>query len=302
MPEKIKVTFLGTSGMIPDARRNHPAIFLSYKNEGILFDCGEGTQIQFRKAKINPGKITRIVLTHWHGDHTLGLPGLLKTLSMSEYTKKLFIYGPRGIARRIEEMDRAFGRITEFEIEVVEIAGQGVFFENKDFSLESAQMSHGVPCNAYNFVAKGNSRIDKKKMKKLKLPQGKHMQEMKSGKDIVVQGKKFKAKDFVFKEEDKKVSVVLDTEFNSNIVPLVKDSNLLISESTFGKGLEGKAKDYKHLTVEQAANIAKRGHVGKLYLTHLSARNDSNLKEFLSDAKKIFPETFLAKDLMEVDL
>jgi len=302
MPEKINVHFLGTSGMIPDARRNHPAVFLSYKNEGILFDCGEGTQIQFRKAKINPGKITRIVLTHWHGDHTLGLPGLLKTLSMSEYTKKLFIYGPKGIARRIDEMDQAFGRITEFEIEVEEITSQGVFFENNDFSLSAAQMSHGVPCNAYSFVAKGYSRIDKKKMKKLRLPEGKHIQDLKSGKDITVNGKKFKAKDFLFKEEDKKVSIVLDTEFNSDIVPLVKDSDFLISEATFGKGLEDKAKDYKHLTVEQAATIAKKAKTKKLYLTHLSARNNSNLKEFLADAKKIFPETFLARDLMEIDL
>lgn len=300
MPEKIKVTFLGTSGMIPDAKRSHPAIFLSYRNEGILFDCGEGTQIQFRKARINPGKITRIVLTHWHGDHTLGLPGLLKTLSMSEYTKKLYIYGPKGIKRRIEEMDRAFGRITEFEIEVKEVLGK--FFENEEIVLEAASMSHGVPCNAYSFSVKGQTRVHKAKMKKMKLPQGKHISQLKSGKDVVVQGKKFKAKDFLFKEEDKKVSVVLDTKMNGEIVPLVKNSDLLISEATFGKGLESKAKDYKHLTVDQAAKIAKKAKVKKLYLTHLSARNDNNLKEFLGDAKKIFKESFLAKDLMAVSI
>src|SRR3990170_195602 len=107
MTEKIKITFLGTSGMIPDEKRNHPAFFVQYANEGILVDCGEGTQTQFRKAKLNPCSITKILLTHWHGDHTLGLPGLLKTISMSEYTKKLEIYGPRGIKRRIEQMFQA---------------------------------------------------------------------------------------------------------------------------------------------------------------------------------------------------
>ena len=91
MASKIKITFLGTSDSIPTARRNHPAILLSYDGEHILFDCGEGTQRQFRKLELNPGKITKIFITHWHGDHVLGLPGLIQTLGMSEYTKTLKI-------------------------------------------------------------------------------------------------------------------------------------------------------------------------------------------------------------------
>ena len=95
MTEKIKITFLGTSGSVPSAMKNHPAILLTYQGENILIDCGEGTQRQFRKAKLNPCKINRILITHWHTDHILGLPGLIKTLALSGYKKQLYIYGPR---------------------------------------------------------------------------------------------------------------------------------------------------------------------------------------------------------------
>lgn len=93
--EKIKITFLGTGSMIPTIKRSHTAILLTYKNENILIDCGEGTQRQFKIAKISPSKLTRILLTHWHGDHILGLPGLLQTLGMNDYRKTLNIYGPK---------------------------------------------------------------------------------------------------------------------------------------------------------------------------------------------------------------
>src|SRR4030042_2692406 len=92
----IKITFLGTSDAIPSAERNHTSILLEYKNESILVDCGEGTQRQFRKAKLNPNKVTKILITHWHGDHVLGLAGLLQTLSFSNHNKTLSIYGTRG--------------------------------------------------------------------------------------------------------------------------------------------------------------------------------------------------------------
>src|SRR3989344_3358273 len=93
--EQIKITFLGTSNAIPTKKRNHTAILLTYKNENILIDCGEGTQRQFKIAEISPAKLTKILITHWHGDHTLGLSGLFQTLAMSDYSKKLEIYGPK---------------------------------------------------------------------------------------------------------------------------------------------------------------------------------------------------------------
>ncbi len=302
MPEAIKLHFLGTGSMIPDAKRGHPAFLLTYGAENILIDCGEGTQIQFRKAHLNPCKVTKILITHWHGVHTFGLPGFLRTLATSGYKKKLEIYGPYGFKKHMGEMFRAFGGINEYEISIHEINSSGKFFESSGFFLESEKMIHVQPCNSYNFIAKGHSRIDKIKMKKLKLPQGEHLQKLKSGKDITINGKKFKAKDILFREDDRKISFVMDTKINKKIVPFVKDAEVLVSEATFGKGDEKLAEAYQHLTAEQAAMIAKKANVKKLYITHLSARNDGNLKEFLADAKKIFPETFLANELMEIDM
>jgi ribonuclease Z len=284
--------------MIPDEKRNHPAFFLNSQNENILVDCGEGTQVQFRKAKLNPCKIDKILITHWHGDHTFGLPGLLRTLSTSGYRKKLYIYGPRGFKKHMDEMFKAFGEITEFEIEVKEASGK--FFENDDFYLEAESMVHVQPCNAYSFVLKGKTRIDKSKLKKYKIKPGKHLKNLKQGKSISYGGKKYSAKDLTFKEVGKKVSFVLDTLINEKIVRFVKNADVLVCESTFSKELEDKAKEYKHLTSTQAAKIAKKSKSKELYLVHLSQRYNKDIKKILGEAKKIFKKTFLPRDLDNV--
>jgi len=295
MTEKIKFTFLGTGSMIPNETRGHPAFLLAYKEENILIDCGEGTQVQFRKAKLNPCKITRILITHWHGDHTFGLPGLLRTLETSGYNKKMIIYGPKGLKKHMDEMFVAFGSIDKFPIQVLEVSGK--FFENQDFYLEANKMIHVQPCNAYTFFLKSRLRMDKRKMKKLKISPGKHIQDLKLGKDIVFFGKKFRSKDLVFEEEPKKISIILDTVMNDNTVSLAKDSDLLICESTFGKDQSHLAKEYQHLTSTQAGEIAKKAKVRKLVLTHLSDRYSKNPKILLNEAKKVFKNTILANDL-----
>ncbi len=300
MTARIKLTFLGTSGMIPDDKRNHPAFLLNYGRENILVDCGEGTQIQFRKAKLNPCKITRILITHWHGDHTFGLPGLLRTLSTSGYNKKLFIYGPKGFKKHMNDMFTAFGEITEYKIEVKEVFGK--FFETEDFYLEAKAMIHVQPCNAYSFVARGKTRIDKKKLKKHKVPLGKHLQKLKQGRDIKYEGKKYKASNFTFTEREKKVSFVLDTVMNKKIVPFVKNSDILVCESSFDSTLEKKAREYKHLTSKQAAEIAKKSKTDRLFLVHVSQRYSKNYRKILDEAKKIFKKVNLPSDLDAVEI
>src|SRR3989338_963217 len=108
MAEPIKINFLGTGSAIPTKRRNHPATLLSYKDENLLFDCGEGTQKQFRIAELNPCKITRLFISHWHGDHVFGLQGLLQTLMLNNYSKVLQVYGPRGTKRFMETYKTLF--------------------------------------------------------------------------------------------------------------------------------------------------------------------------------------------------
>ncbi len=302
MAEKIKITFLGTSDAIPSARRNHSAILLNYKEENILIDCGEGTQRQFRKAELNPCKISRLLITHWHGDHVLGIPGLLQTLALSGYNKILYIYGPRGTKRYIEEIMKIFKFVGKYEIKIEEIVGKGKFYETNDFYLEAEQMEHGTPANAYNFVIKDKIRIDKKKLEKSKIPEGSHLQQLKQGKDIFYEGKKHKAKEMTYLEKGKKISIVLDTVMNPRIEGFVKNAELFVCESSFGSELEKEARERMHMTVNQTAGIAKKAKVKKLILTHISSRYEKNLAQILNEAKKIFKESYLVKDLDVVEV
>ncbi len=291
----IKITFLGTSDSIPSADRNPTSVLLTYEKENILVDCGEGTQRQIRKAKFNPCKITRILITHWHGDHILGIPGLLQTLALSGYNKTLFIYGPKGTKQFMKNIFKTFLFRERNKIEVEEVDGK--FLETDDFYIEAKQMTHGIPCNAYVFVKKGKLRIDKKKLAKAKLPSGPLLKKLKEGKNIIYKGKKYLAKNLTFQEGGKKISFVFDTSANKGIVPFVKNSDLLISESTFSSELEERAKKHKHLTAKQAAEIAKKAKVKKLVLTHISQRYGKQQKKILDDSKKIFKNSFVVKDL-----
>ena len=130
----MKITFLGTAHWMPTVKRNHTAILLSYEGENILVDCGEGTQRQFRKAGISPTKVTRLLITHWHGDHVLGIPGLLQSLALQGYRKTLHIYGPKGTKKFMKEVLKVFVfHQHRLSLKVEEVSGK--FFETKDFYL-----------------------------------------------------------------------------------------------------------------------------------------------------------------------
>jgi len=296
----VKITFLGTSAQIPTVRRNHTAVLLTYEGENILVDCGEGTQRQFRKAKMNPCKVTRILITHRHGDHVFGLPGLISTFDLSGYNKTLYIYGPKGIKRFLESFLGLDYVKRKFKIKIEEVSGK--FFEAKDFYLEAEKMEHGIPTNAYTFVKKGQLRIDRAKLKKSKLPSGPLMKKLKEGKDIVYEGKKYLAKNLIYSEGDKKVSFIIDTLDNKRIVQFVKDSDLLICESSFDDKLKDLAKEHLHLTAKQAGEIAKKSKSKKLILTHISQRYDKDLKNLLGEAKKVFRNSSVAEDFDKVEV
>ena len=298
MTSKIKITFLGTSAQIPTAKRNHTSMLLTYEGENILVDCGEGTQRQFRKARMNPCKVNQILITHRHGDHVFGLPGLISTFDVSGYNKTLYIYGPRGIKRFLQSFLGLNYVKRSFEIKIEEVSGK--FFETDDFYLEAEKMEHSVPTNAYCFVKKGQRRIDRTKLKKSKLPSGPLLKKLKEGKDIVYESKKYLAKSLTYIEGDKKVSFVLDTLYNKKIVAFVKDSDLLICDSSFGDDLKDKAKERLHLTAKQAGEIAKKSKSKKLILTHISQRYEKNLKGLLGEAKKVFKNSSVAEDLDSV--
>jgi ribonuclease Z len=296
--EKAKITFLGTGSAIPTKHRNHPAVLLQYKDENILVDCGEGTQRQFRKAKLNPCKITRILITHWHGDHVLGLPGLLQTLMLNGYNKTLEIYGPSGTKKMMQLYLGLFTHKDKITIKVNEVENKEIIDTN-EFYIETKKMEHETPSNAYAFVIKEKLRINKKKIEKLNIPREelRKISELQKGKDITIENKKIKAKDYTLKEEQRKVTFILDTKKNKNAITLAKNSDILICESTYSEEEEELAEQHFHLTSTDAAQIAKQAKVKRLILTHLSQRYDYNNKEILQQAKKVFPKTEIVEDL-----
>ncbi len=297
---KIPITFLGTSQAIPTARRNHTAVLLQYKTENILVDCGEGTQRQFRKAKLNPCKLTRILITHWHGDHVLGLPGLLQTLALNNYPRTLHIYIPKGTRNYIDLIYKLFVFAGKIKLEVHEVSS-GKILETPDFILESFPMQHNIPTNAYTFTEKEKIRIDKDKIKKLGLS-GKILGELAKGKDIKHKNKTIKASSLTYAEKGKKIAFILDTKINENCYKAAEGSDLLICESTYTEEESDLASEYKHLTAKQAAEIAKKSKSKKLFLTHISQRYQANDKPILHEAQSVFKDTTIAEDLMKVEI
>lgn len=299
---KIPITFLGTGQAIPTNRRNHTSILLEYKDENILIDCGEGTQRQFRKAKLNPCKLTRILITHWHGDHILGLPGLLQTLALNNYNKTLHIYIPKGTRYHIDLIFRMFVFKGKIKYEIHEIE-QGVIFENSEFKLEAEKMEHGTPTLAYSFTEKLKIRINKEKLEKLKI-KGRVIGELAKGRDIVWNNKKVKASSLIYLQESRKITFILDTKLNNKMSEFAKNSDLLVCESTYTTEEEALASEYLHLTSKQAAETAKSSKSKKLILTHISQRYDSKeqSKKLLNEAKKIFKSSEIAEDFSKFEI
>ncbi len=297
----VEITFLGTSQAIPTKEKNQASILLKYGAENILIDCGEGTQRQFRILGLNACKITKILITHWHGDHILGLPGLLQTLALSNYSRTLEIYGPIGTKYYMKKMMELFIFREKLKVEIHELSN-GIFFETKEFRLEALKMRHPAPCLAYNFTEKTRYRIDMTKLNKIGIKPGPILKELQQGKNIDFQGKKIDAKKFTKEVLGKKISFILDTAINENCYKIAENSDVLIAEACFSKLEENLAKEREHLTAEQIADVAKKSKVKKLFLMHISQRYDRREKIILDEAKKIFKNSELAKDFMKLEI
>ena len=294
----MEITFLGTSCMVPTKERNNSAVFISYKSEGILVDCGEGTQRQMKITGIKIPKVTKILISHWHGDHVLGIPGLLQTLGASEYEKTLEIYGPKGTKEHITAMFKAFVFDRPFEIKIKEVE-KGVFFENDNFKLEALPLKHGIKTIGYSFIEKDRLRIDVSAAKKLGLKEGPLMGRLQQGETITFKGKKIKPEQATYNVKGRKIAVVSDTTPCENCYKLAQDADILICESAYTSKLEGKALQYKHMTAKEAALIASRSNVKQLVLTHFSARYKNTL-ELQEEAQTIFDNVRCAEDFMKI--
>jgi len=206
----MQVLFLGTSSMVPTKERNQVGVLVSYGSEGVLVDCGEGTQRQLKIAGIKLTRISRILISHWHGDHVLGLPGLIQSMSASDYQKTLYIYGPKGTKRHMKKMFEAFVFDRKIEIKVKEVK-TGNFFENGDFVLRSEPLDHNVMTLGYNFIEKDKRNVNLSFTKKMKIPEGPLLGKLQSGKSVVWRGKKIDVNKATTVTKGRKLAIVNDT-------------------------------------------------------------------------------------------
>ncbi|MEM4264007.1 MAG: ribonuclease Z [Candidatus Woesearchaeota archaeon] len=296
----MQLTILGTSATVPTKERNHSGYLLTYDAEGLLFDCGEGIQRQMKIAGISFSKITKILISHWHGDHILGLPGLLQSMAMHEYTKNLHIYGPPGSEEKFKKLLEAFESSYQIEATMHDIK-EGKIIDNKDFYVEAYPLAHGTKCYGYRFIEKDKRRIKMSAVKKLGIPEGPLIGKLQQGQAITVKGKKIMPDMVSTLIKGRVFGYISDTRPNKGCYQIANEADVLLCESTYISDEKAKAEEYKHMTADEAAQIASQANAKKLILTHISARyKDAHVLE--AEARTIFDNSFAAKDFMKIIL
>lgn len=300
----LRVVFLGTGGSVPTPDRSLPAILVQRENELLMFDCGEGVQRQMLKAKCGFHKKMKILITHMHGDHLLGLPGLMQTMAMLDREKKLEIYGPLGLKRFLKGIEETVQFVLTFPVEIYEIEKTGVVCDEEEYSVHAAENNHVIPGFAYAFVEKARpGRFHPEKAQKLGVPEGRLWSELQHGRNVkLLNGKLIKPERVLGPfRQGRSVVYTGDTRPFSSLVKLAAKADLLIHDATLDDELAERANEDGHSTPSQAANNAKKARVGQLILTHISARyrDTSKLKE---QAKRIFKNVQVAEDFMKVEI
>ncbi|ADP77543.1 RNAse Z [Methanothermus fervidus DSM 2088] len=298
----MEVVFLGTSSAVPSKYRNHASIAIKGFGEIFLFDCGEGTQRQMAIAKVSPMKVKRIFISHLHGDHILGIPGLIQSMGFRNRKKPLTIYGPPGIKEVKEAMMKLGEFSIDFDINVKEIKNEGIVFENEKYKIECIKTKHTTENYSYSIEEKKRPRFLREKAIKLGVKPGPAFSKLHRGIPVKVGDRIVKPEEVLGKPR-KGIKVVYsgDTVPHEKMIEFAKDADLLIHDSTFEAGKENKALETGHSTAKDAAKIAKEANVKYLVLTHLSTRY-REAKKIENDAKKIFKKSIVAEDLMSITI
>lgn len=286
--------------MQPTKERNHSGIHISYGSHNILFDCGEGIQRQLKIAGLKRSRITHICISHWHGDHALGIAGLLSTMGADQCQHTVMIYGPKGSRKKFNHLKKAFPSMNAATHKLIEVE-RGIVFDGDDFVIEAETLSHGIDCVGYALREKEKLKIDIKKARAKGLSQGPMLKEIQLGKSVCVEGKTIKAQDVTTKILGKKLAYVADTRPCIGARRLAKKSDVLIIESTFLFEDKKYALKFHHMTAKESAELAAKADAAKVYLTHPSQRY-KDVSVLVREAKKFHKNVRFAKDFMEFEL
>ena len=311
----MQVTFLGTSSGVPTRARNVSAVAvrLSQRSELWLFDCGEGTQHQFLRSDLRLSQLRRIFITHMHGDHVFGLPGLLASLGLSGSSDGVDLYGPDPLESYLEGVLRTSSTRIGYPLEVHQVRSAAeanrIVFEDSDLTVRATPLHHRVPAYAYRVEEKPKpGRFDIQKAQELAIPPGPVYASLKRGETVVLEdGRQIDGRTLCGPEKaGASLVYCTDTVFCEAAVTLAKGADLLIHESTFSHAEADMAFQRQHSTSTMAAQTAAEAGVGQLVLTHLSPRyapgNAVTADDLLAEARAIFPNTVLAKDFLCLDV
>ena len=301
--EPIKVTFLGTSGSVPQKDKNFASAVITLSGSNLLFDCPEGNQRQLMKSNVSLMKIKNVFISHMHADHFLGLFGWIATMTLNDRRDKLTIFSPRGGKQKIQRIMKEIIK-PSFEIEYKEVK-TGIILKEENFSISAFALKHEIACFGFVFREKDKEgEFDRKKAEKLGIPPGPMYSKLIAGKKVKIGKKTFTKKDVMNynkKRVGRKIVFVSDTRPINTTMTKAMGADLLIHESSFLEDHQQNAIDSLHSTAREAANIAKKAKVKQLALFHFSARLD-DVKEIQKEAKSVFTNSVVVKDFDEIKL
>lgn len=295
----IQLTFLGTGSGKPMPQRNVSSMGLFRDGELLLFDCGEATQLQLTRSELRPGAISAIFITHFHGDHVNGLPGLLGSLTLNRREEPITIVGPRGLKKWFACLYDLHILRTGFEMNLVEVEEPGPVYQGDGYQVVAGPLDHRVHAWGYALVeADRPGRFDVQKARELEIPHGPLYGKLQRGESIELSdGRRIQPEDVLGPARPGlKIVYCTDTTPCDSAVELARNADVLIHEATYPAGEEKKAHRRGHSTSADAARCARDAGARQLILTHISQKH-LNLKEILSGAVEIFENTAIAKDL-----
>lgn len=289
----MKLTILGTAGQLPTRDRNQNAYFLEWPFGGILFDPGEGTQRQFTHAGISPGKVHKIFISHFHGDHCLGLPGMMQRLSLMKIPRDLHIYFPEEGQPYYDALSISskYTRRIHF---VPHPLKEGVVEETDEYLIEAFELRHSTPVLGYRFTIKPRLRFRKDLLEKLGIG-GPLLGELEHRGSAEYRGKFLTREELSYKTDEKVFAYVLDSGICDAIPDLIRNADAVLMEGTYLETEKHLADEFMHMTGEQAGRYASENHVKKLILTHFSERyKDMNL--YQKAVEKTYKNTHISHD------
>ena len=297
----LDICLLGTGGMMPLPYRWLTSLMARYNGQSILIDCGEGTQIAMKEKGWSPKPIDVICFTHYHADHISGLPGMLLTMGNAERTQPLLFIGPKGLAKVVNSL-RVIAPELPFTIEYLELSEAQQTVALGSLRIEAYRGNHNVLCYGYNIVVERTGKFDVSRAEKYNIPRN-YWNRLQKGEIIETENGTY-TPDMVLGEQRKgiKVTYCTDTRPTESIVQNALGADLFICEGMYGEPeKQQKAKEYKHMTFYEAAELARRADVKELWLTHYSP-SLTRPEEYMRDVRKIFPNAVAAKDGRSIDL